>query len=218
MKKITTIIWDLDGTLLNTLEDLTDSVNYMLSIHNFPLRTIEEIRSFVGNGLAKLTERALPDTVTPEEYETCLSEFKAYYKIHMQDKTGPYEGILDVLKTFQDKGYRMAVVSNKADAAVKELIPIYFGDLLPIAIGDMDGREKKPAPDSVYEAMNQLGVTKEECIYIGDSDVDVNTAKNSGIPGIGVLWGFRTKKQLEAVGATMFAEKPEDLIALLECM
>lgn len=216
MKKITTIIWDLDGTLLNTLEDLTDSVNYMLSIHNYPQRSIEEIRSFVGNGLAKLTERALPDTVTPEEYNTCLSEFKAYYKMHMQDKTGPYEGILDVLKTLQTKGYHMAVVSNKADAAVKELIPIYFGDLLPVAIGDMEGREKKPAPDSVYEAMKQLGVTKEECIYIGDSDVDVNTAKNSGIPGIAVLWGFRTKEQLEAVGATTFAEKPEDLIALLE--
>lgn len=216
MKKITTIIWDLDGTLLNTLEDLTDSVNYMLSIHNYPQRSIEEIRSFVGNGLAKLTERALPDTVTPEEYNTCLSEFKAYYKMHMQDKTGPYEGILDVLKTLQTKGYHMAVVSNKADAAVKELIPIYFGDLLPVAIGDMEGREKKPAPDSVYEAMKQLGVTKEECIYIGDSDVDVNTAKNSGIPGIAVLWGFRTKEQLEAVGATMFAETPEDLIALLE--
>lgn len=216
MKKITTIIWDLDGTLLNTLEDLTDSVNYMLSIHNYPQRSIEEIRSFVGNGLAKLTERALPDTVTPEEYNTCLSEFKAYYKMHMQDKTGPYEGILDVLKTLQTKGYHMAVVSNKADAAVKELIPIYFGDLLPVAIGDMEGREKKPAPDSVYEAMKQLGVTKEECIYIGDSDVDVNTAKNSGIPGIAVLWGFRTKEQLEAAGATTFAEKPEDLIALLE--
>lgn len=216
MKKITTIIWDLDGTLLNTLEDLTDSVNYMLSIHNYPQRSIEEIRSFVGNGLAKLTERALPDTVTPEEYNTCLSEFKAYYKMHMQDKTGPYEGILDVLKTLQTKGYHMAVVSNKADAAVKELIPIYFGDLLPVAIGDMEGREKKPAPDSVYEAMKQLGVTKEECIYIGDSDVDVNTAKNSGIPGIAVLWGFRTKEQLEAAGATMFAETPEDLIALLE--
>ena len=216
MKKITTIIWDLDGTLLNTLEDLTDSVNYMLSIHNYPQRSIEEIRSFVGNGLAKLTERALPDTVTPEEYNTCLSEFKAYYKMHMQDKTGPYEGILDVLKTLQTKGYHMAVVSNKADAAVKELIPIYFGDLLPVAIGDMEGREKKPAPDSVYEAMKQLGVTKEECIYIGDSDVDVNTAKNSGIPGIAVLWGFRTKEQLEAVGATTFAETPEDLIALLE--
>ena len=216
MKKITTIIWDLDGTLLNTLEDLTDSVNYMLSIHNYPQRSIEEIRSFVGNGLAKLTERALPVTVTPEEYNTCLSEFKAYYKMHMQDKTGPYEGILDVLKTLQTKGYHMAVVSNKADAAVKELIPIYFGDLLPVAIGDMEGREKKPAPDSVYEAMKQLGVTKEECIYIGDSDVDVNTAKNSGIPGIAVLWGFRTKEQLEAVGATMFAETPEDLIALLE--
>lgn len=218
MKKITTIIWDLDGTLLNTLEDLTDSVNYMLSIHNYPQRSIEEIRSFVGNGLAKLTERALPDIVTPEEYNTCLSEFKAYYKMHMQDKTGPYEGILDVLKTLQTKGYHMAVVSNKADAAVKELIPIYFGDLLPVAIGDMEGREKKPAPDSVYEAMKQLGVTKEECIYIGDSDVDVNTAKNSGIPGIAVLWGFRTKEQLEAVGATTFAKKPEDLIALLECM
>lgn len=216
MKRITTIIWDLDGTLLNTLEDLTDSVNYMLSIHNYPQRSIEEIRSFVGNGLAKLTERALPDTVTPEEYNTCLSEFKAYYKMHMQDKTGPYEGILDVLKTLQTKGYHMAVVSNKADAAVKELIPIYFGDLLPVAIGDMEGREKKPAPDSVYEAMKQLGVTKEECIYIGDSDVDVNTAKNSGIPGIAVLWGFRTKEQLEAVGATTFAETPEDLIALLE--
>ena len=218
MKRITTIIWDLDGTLLNTLEDLTDSVNYMLSIHNYPQRSIEEIRSFVGNGLAKLTERALPDTVTPEEYDTCLSEFKAYYKMHMQDKTGPYEGILDVLKTLQTKGYHMAVVSNKADAAVKELIPIYFGDLLPVAIGDMEGREKKPAPDSVYEAMKQLGVTKEECIYIGDSDVDVNTAKNSGIPGIAVLWGFRTKEQLEAAGATTFAKKPEDLIALLECM
>lgn len=218
MKKITTIIWDLDGTLLNTLEDLTDSVNHMLSIHNYPLRTIGEIRSFVGNGLAKLTERSLPDSVTTEEYETCLSEFKAYYKLHMQDKTGPYDGVLDVLKALHDKGYRMAVVSNKADAAVKELIPIYFGDLLPIAIGDMEGREKKPAPDSVYEAMRQLGVTKEECIYIGDSDVDVNTARNSGIPGIAVLWGFRTKEQLEAVGATTFAEKPEELITLLEQM
>lgn len=218
MKNITTIIWDLDGTLLNTLEDLTDSVNHMLSIHNYPLRTIEEIRSFVGNGLAKLTEQALPDSVTEEEYEACLSEFKAYYKLHMQDKTAPYEGVLDVLKSLHDKGYHMAVVSNKADAAVKELIPIYFGDLLPIAIGDMDGREKKPAPDSVYEAMRQLGVTKEECIYIGDSDVDVNTARNAGIPGISVLWGFRTKEQLEAVGATTFAEKPDELIALLEGM
>ena len=204
------ILFDLDGTLLDTLEDLADSVNYALEQHGYPQRTLEEIRTFVGNGAAMLIKLATSES---EDYEQVLRTFQSYYKTHCQVKTGPYTGILDVLKEIRAE-YPVAVVSNKPDPAVKILCADYFGDVF--ALGEHAGCTRKPAPDMLYKAMEHLGVDK--AVYVGDSEVDVITAKNAGIPCLSVLWGFRDREDMEAVGAEYFCEDPLTLAESLEAL
>ena len=208
------IIFDLDGTLLNTLEDLYIGFNYALDNFGYPKRTREEIRGFVGNGIRKAIERALPHSVEEAELEKIVTVFKKYYSEHMSEHTKPYEGITEILKELKEKGYAIGVASNKYDLAVKGLCKKYFGDLVDIAIGEGNGINKKPAPDGVLKIINELKA--EEAIYIGDSEVDIQTAKNSGLPCISVLWGYKDREFLEKNGAKIFAEKPKDIIKIIE--
>lgn len=215
---IDTVIFDLDGTLLNTLEDLTDSVNYALRLSGFPERTLEEVKSFVGNGVAKLIERAIPDGKENSLYEETLHIFKDYYAIHCNDKTKPYDGILELLDELLAKGYKLAIVSNKFDSAVKELSRIYFGERIQTAIGESEKIRKKPAPDTVYQALAELSVTADRAVYVGDSDVDLATAHSVPMPCISVTWGFRTPEQLLEAGAEKphMIKMPNQLLPLLE--
>lgn len=189
--KYTTIVFDCDGTLLDTLTDLRNAVNYVLRAHDLPERSVPEVKAALGNGVAHLMRQSLPDSISEAEFNTYLDEFKAYYGEHLQDYTAPYPGMLDVLDTLRAKGYKLAIVSNKIQEGITPLNKEYFGDRLPIAIGERPGLQRKPAPDMVLQALKELGSTQDESIYIGDSEVDVATAKNSGLLCIGVTWGFR---------------------------
>ena len=207
------VIFDLDGTLLDTLNDLKDSINAALVHNGFPARTTDEVRQFVGNGLGKLAERAIPDGLANPLYEQVLAETRKIYAQKSNDTTKPYDGVPALLQNLLDRGYQLAVVSNKPDAQVKSLCKIYFPKI-PVAVGQRDGFQLKPAPDSVLETMRQLGCTADEVVYVGDSEVDVLTAKNTGIPCISVLWGFRSKQQLLDAGAVCFAETPAEMLNL----
>ena len=209
---INTVIFDLDGTLLNTLEDLKNSTNFALSEFGYPLRTLEEVREFVGNGVAKLIERAIPQGINNPNFEKCLEIFKVNYSKNMYNKTAPYDGILDMLRELKLAGCKIAVVSNKFDSAVKELCNKYFSGLVDAAVGQMNNIPQKPAPDGVLKAIRILNSKKENCVYIGDSDVDVMTAKNSQLPCIGVSWGFRSKDVLKNAGCHTIVDKPCDII------
>lgn len=214
---ITTIVFDLDGTLLDTLEDLTDSVNYAIGKYGFPERTIDEIRSFVGNGIANLIARVLPDGTENPHYGEVLKSFREYYAQHCKDKTRPYDGILQMLDILQGDAYQMAVVSNKFDAAVKELCELYFGDRIRAAVGESEKVRKKPAPDAVYQVLEELSTPAEQAVYIGDSDVDLATAANVPMTCVSVTWGFRSREQLLAAGAKekLMISAPDQLPALL---
>lgn len=211
------IVFDLDGTLLNTLEDLCDSTNFALKKFGYPPRTIEEVRNFVGNGVRLLIERAIPQGKANPNLEECLNTFKEHYKQNMYNKTIPYKGIPEVLKELRLRGIQTAVVSNKFDTAVKELCHKYFGDLIQVAIGENEqaGIRKKPAPDSVFKAISELKVSIENVIYVGDSETDVQTAKNAEINCIGCCWGFRDKSVLKSEGANYIIEKPEEILNLI---
>ena len=215
MRRYETVIFDLDGTLLDTLEDLTDAVNHALGAYNIPLRTIEEIRSFVGNGVRNLMLQAVPNGEKNPSFEEIFALFKEYYCEHCNDKTGPYAGVLALLEELKQQGYVMGIVSNKIDSAVKELNSKYFADYIQVAIGEKEGVQRKPAPDTVFAALQELGMKKETAIYIGDSEVDLATAKNAGIPCISVLWGFRDMGFLKECGADMFAETPKDVSEII---
>lgn len=213
---IKTVIFDLDGTLLNTLEDLKEATNYALLNFGFPTRTLEEVRCFVGNGVRKLIERAVPQNTDRKTTEKCLEVFKQNYSEIMYNHTKPYDSILEILKKLHENGLKIGVVSNKFDSAVKELCKRYFGNLIDIAIGQADDVPKKPAPNGVFKAMEILNAKKKSTVYVGDSEVDVQTAKNSNLPCIGVLWGFRDKKDLE--GADYIIDKPYDIIKIIRSM
>lgn len=212
---IDTIIFDLDGTLLNTLEDLKDSTNFALKKFQYPERTLEEVRNFVGNGVQKLIERAIPKGIENKDFAECLAVFKTHYAQNMYNKTAPYFGIREMLTELKNSGIKTAVVSNKFDLAVKELCNKYFGNLIEIAIGESENVRKKPAPDSVLRAIQELNSKKEFCLYVGDSDVDVQTAKNTGIDCIGVTWGFRDQELLEKEGAKYIIDKPLEIIDII---
>ena len=209
-----TFIFDLDGTLLNTLDDLAASVNYALRTHGMPERTLDEVRSFVGNGVRLLMERAIPEGSANPRFEETFATFRAYYMEHSLDTTRPYDGIPEMIHALKQRGCRLAVVSNKFYAATQELIRHFFPEIT-VAIGEheAEGIRKKPAPDTVFEALRQLGVGKEKAVYVGDSDVDLQTAHNSGLPCISVLWGFRDHDFLLAHGATTFISRPEKLLS-----
>ena len=211
MHKYKTYIFDLDGTLLSTLADLAASTNYALRTHHMPERSLDEVRRFVGNGVKKLMERAIPDGLNNPLFEETFATFRQHYMQHNLDTTQPYPGIMQLLEQLKAEGKNIAVVSNKFYAATRELCRHFFGDLVPVAIGEREDIRKKPAPDTVIEALRELGVDKEAAVYIGDSDVDIMTAKNSGMPCVSVLWGFRDKEFLLEHGATTLISQPEDM-------
>jgi phosphoglycolate phosphatase len=218
MKKFDTVIFDMDGTLLNTLDDLWAAVNYALREAGMKERTLDEVRAFVGNGVEKLMRRSVSADCDEETFERTFKSFKAYYAKHSHDRTGAYAGVVELLRELKEDGYALAIVSNKLDSAVKELSRVYFDGIVKVAIGDQPGLAKKPAPDMVEAALKELGKTKEHAVYVGDSDVDFLTAKNSGLPCISVLWGFRDKDFLVACGADRFAETPEDVQKIVKNM
>ncbi len=191
------VIFDMDGTTLDTLEDLADSMNYVLNSNGYPLHTLDEIRSYVGNGIRKLVERAVPKDSSVEEIEEVHKQFVEYYPKHCAIKTKPYAGIPELLATLQERGVHTAVNSNKDDGAVKLLAEQYFGNLLEYSLGTLPDVPKKPAPDGVLCIMEHFNVNREETVYVGDSEVDVQTAKNAGVDAILVDWGFRDRAVLE---------------------
>ena len=205
----------MDGTILNTLLDITDSVNFMLDKMNMPKRTENEIRSFLGSGVKHLVTCSVPEGTDKETFEKCLNIYLEHYQIHCEDKTKPYDGIVDTLKELKNKGYKLAVVSNKQEPAVLALADKFFYGIFDAVVGDKEGQRRKPAPDGLIDAVKKLDVATQEVIFVGDSDVDYKTAVNASVPCIAVTWGFRDKEFLENLGATMFAEKAEDILCLL---
>jgi phosphoglycolate phosphatase len=207
-------IFDLDGTLLDTLGDLAAAVNYALREHGMPEHSIDDVRRFVGNGVRKLMERAIPDGTANPEFEATFATFRQYYMAHSLDTTRPYDGIPETLAALKTRGCRLAVVSNKMMAATQELCHYFFPDTIEVAIGEneAEGIRKKPAPDTVFTALRQLGVGKDDAVYVGDSDVDLETARQSGLPCITVLWGFRDRDFLIKHGAKTFVSAPLELL------
>jgi len=212
--KYNTYIFDLDGTLLDTLADLAASCNYALRAHGMPEHSVDDVRRFVGNGVRKLMERAIPDGAANPDFEATFSTFREYYMHHSLDTTRPYPGIPEALAELKANGCRLAVVSNKMMAATVELCRHFFPDTIEVAIGEheAEGIRKKPAPDTVFAALKDLGVDKEGAVYVGDSDVDIATASNAGLPCISVLWGFRDREFLQDHGATTFISSPKELL------
>lgn len=206
-----TYVFDLDGTLLSTLGDLAASCNHALRANGMPERTIDEVRRFVGNGVKKLMERAIPGGLDNPLFEKTFADFRQHYMHHNLDTTCPYPGVMEMLESLRSRGKKVAVVSNKFYAATQALCKHFFGDLVDVAIGEREGIRKKPAPDTVNEALAQMNVEKERAVYIGDSDVDIMTANNCGMPCISVLWGFRDYDFLVEHGATIFVTSPLQL-------
>lgn len=210
-----TVIFDLDGTLLNTLDDLIDSVNFSMARFGYQSRTVAEVRNFVGNGVGRLIELSIPGGTDNPDYKACLDEFRRHYAANMRNKTEPYDGIMELLRELAGRNFKMAVVSNKFDAAVKELCNNYFSGLIDIAIGESAHVAKKPSPDAVLEALEELRSSADRAVYVGDSEVDAETAKNAGLPLVGVTWGFRDRNVLEQKGVRFIIDKPSQLRQIL---
>ncbi len=208
---IKAILLDLDGTLLDTLDDLTDSVNHALKSLDFPQHTKEEICSFVGNGVKNLILRSIPQNATDDDFKNCLALFKSHYEKNKANKTKPYDGILPVLSELKAQGYSLAIVSNKHDDAVQGLLGRFFSDYADFALGNTDKLPKKPAPDMVYHTLDVLGISRSSAVYVGDSEVDIETAKNAGLPCISVTWGFRSEELLIKSGADIIIHAPHEL-------
>lgn len=215
MRDFKTYIFDLDGTLLSTLNDLASSTNYALRWAGMPERTIEEVRMFVGNGVKLLMERAIPEGVNNPKFEETYAKFREHYMEHNLDTTRPYDGVPELLHELKRRGKHLAIVSNKFYAATQDLAKHFFPDTIEVAIGERENIRKKPAPDTVLEVLRQLNVSKEDAVYIGDSDVDIMTAKNCGLPCISVLWGFRDKDFLIEHGGSLFVDKPIEILSRL---
>lgn len=207
-------IFDMDGTILNTIEDLTDTTNHAMKEMGYPLHTVEEVKWFVGNGIRKLIERAVPDGTSEDDIVKTHKIFMEYYGVHCNDKTGPYDGIMDLLTNLKKAGKRLAVVSNKADDPVKVLADELFPELFDIAIGEREGVQKKPARDMVDIALAELKCDREKTVYIGDTNVDFETAKNSELDCILVSWGFRGREFIEQFAAEYFVDRPEEILEI----
>lgn len=216
--KIRNIIFDMDGTILNTLDDMCNSVNYMMNAAGLESLSIEKVREYVGNGVRTLVRRCLPESIDGEEFEKYFLIFSNHYDIHKNDLTAPYDGIIELMQSLKERGYGMAVVSNKYDSAVKELSQTLFNGYLSSAIGAGENIRLKPESDGVILAMRELGAKVEDTIYIGDSEVDVATARNAKLPFVGVTWGFRTAQQLKKEGAKLIIYTPNELLSILEGM
>lgn len=215
MSKYNTIIWDMDGTLLDTLDDLTDSVNTALKEFHLPARTKDEIRSFIGNGIYRLLELSVPGGTRHPQFDEILGFFKTFYADNSSKKTRPYEGLDRALNELKKRGCRMAVVSNKIDSAVKALAELFFEGKMDAAIGNTESLRRKPYPDEVFEALRILDASKESAVYIGDTEVDIETAANAGIDCICVSWGYRDRSELLSRGARVIADTPEELTKIL---
>jgi haloacid dehalogenase superfamily, subfamily IA, variant 1 with third motif having Dx(3-4)D or Dx(3-4)E len=210
-----TVIFDLDGTLLNTIDDLSDSLNDILSEFGYATVSVEEVRRFVGNGARNLIRLALPDYCSEDVVSQVFEKFKIHYKNNMQKKTRPYNGIIELLLDLQRYNYKIAIVSNKFDSALKSLVQIYFGNLITVAIGETNEIKRKPAPDSIFTAVKELGADINRTILVGDSETDVRTAKNAGIPCIGVTWGFRNREVLRSEGADYLIDTPREILTII---
>ncbi len=211
MKPIRAVLFDLDGTLLNTLDNITAAVNHTLADYGMPPRSREQVRDFVGNGVKILIDRAVADGTDKQTTAQVLADFKPYYAAHTLDFTVPYDGILSALERLQAAGIKMAIVSNKPDASVEALRQRFFAEYIPIAYGDHPDRPRKPAPDSAFMALERLGVCADEAIFVGDGDADVQTAINAGLPCISVSWGFRDADDLRVTGATHIVDTPSEM-------
>lgn len=209
--KYDAVIFDLDGTLTDTLEDLKNSVNFAMREFGFPERTTDEVRSFVGNGVKRLIDLSVPENTSDEVSAECLSVFKSFYKDNSLVSTKPYDGIIPMLEKLKKDGVKTAVVTNKMHEAAVDIVNLFFGELIDVTIGQIDGVAQKPQPDGIYSALEKLGVSKEKSIYVGDSEVDCITAKNAGIPCIGVTWGFRDREILVGNGADFIINFPEEI-------
>lgn len=209
------IIFDMDGTILNTLEDLKNSLNYVLQQAGYQIRTLEEVRTFVGNGIRKTIERALPSDIEEEKVDELFSLFMDYYAIHNTDNTKPYNGVIELLKELKHLGYKTAVVSNKQNSAVKSLCKKFFTGLFDVEIGEKENIAKKPEPDEVNEVLKILNIDRKKSIYIGDSEVDIQTAKNSKMKSIIVDWGFRDRKFLYEHGAEVIVSNPSEILDII---
>lgn len=209
--KFTTAVFDLDGTLTDTIDDLTDSVNFALSQFAFPKRERKEVITFVGNGVRRLVSLSVPEGTDEETFEKVLAVFKDYYEEHSLVKTMPYKGIPELLKSLKSKGVKIAVVTNKVQSTANEVVNHFFPGIFDIIIGQVDGRPQKPAPDGVFDAMSKSGADKGKTVYIGDSDVDCKTAKNADLPIIGVSWGFKGREFLASYGCDYIVDCPEEI-------
>ena len=208
------VIFDLDGTLLNTLGDLASSVNFALLSCGYPERSIDEVRTFIGNGVIMLMHRSVPKGTNAEDEKKCFEKFRAHYLEHMEDTTAPYEGVNGLIRALGEKGIGTAVVSNKLDAAVKGLCKKHF-PLLTCAFGVTQESERKPSAANVNKALSLLGVKREEALYVGDSEVDVQTAQNAGLDMVGVTWGYRSRELLLSSGAKVLVDRPEEILDLI---
>lgn len=205
-------VFDMDGTILDTLDDLTNTLNLSLEEEGMPPRTRDEVRSFVGNGVGKLLERVVPQGTTEEEMAALAGAFRKNYAVHCADKTKPYDGVPELIAALRERGVKTAVVSNKVDFAVRQLAENYFPGLFDIAVGEREGVRRKPAPDSVNEVMRTLDIPRGRTVYIGDSDVDADTAANAGVDFVGVEWGFRPREVLVEHGAKVTVKSAEELL------
>lgn len=210
-----TWVFDLDGTLLDTLTDLSVSVNHALRLHGLPPRSVQDVRRFLGNGIRRLMEQSVPRQTSPELFEEVFSSFRTHYMEHCLDQTRPYEGVMPLLQSLSDRGLRLAIVSNKLQPAVTELHQRFFSSVIPVAIGESAEVRRKPWPDAVFAALRRLGSQPSEAVYVGDSEVDLETARRSGLPCVSVLWGFRDRRDLVEAGATCLVETPADILSLL---
>lgn len=209
------VVFDLDGTLLDTLEDLRSSVNHALRLHGFPERTYEEIRTFVGNGVRNLMLKAVPGGEADPAFEEVFADFRSHYAVHWRELTAPYAGVMPLVEELRRRGVKLAVVSNKSDAEVKNLCAEFFGEAMACVRGEVPGVPRKPEPDSVLLALKALGVPRSEALYVGDSEVDVRTARNAGLDCVAVTWGFRTREELEEAGADTFIDTPAELLEMI---
>ena len=209
------VIFDMDGTILYTLDDICDGVNASLSKHGLPVRTKDEIRRHIGNGIRHEIESSVPEGTKESMIDAVFHDFHAWYEIHCNDRTRPYDGIVELLEDLKQAGIHCAVVSNKADYAVKTLNEIYFKGLLEAGVGEKDGIARKPAPDEVDEVLRLLNMERNRAVYIGDSEVDIETAANAGMDCIGVSWGYRDRKWLQGCGAEVIVDDVSQLRQLL---
>lgn len=210
------VIFDLDGTLLNTLGDLRAATNHALEVRGLPPHSMEEIRQFIGNGIRLLICRAMPEGTPEAEIDAALDDFKAYYAAHIHDRTVPYDGISQLLTALRKRGIKVAVLSNKIDSASQQLIEYFFPGKTDVVFGEHVGVPRKPDPTSCRMVMQQLGVQPEQVLYVGDSGTDMQTAKNAGLYAVGVTWGFRSKEVLLEYGADVLVHRPEQILQILD--